>query len=170
MKTKVTILIFISLFLVSCAPETSKQESQIGVVEVATFAPYPDWISLGSPPNGAAKIVSARDSTIWVESSLRELFVMTLDFDFETNQIYWDWKPATSKPEDNGANWPLRRGADCTSISPVTWNQLTNPNGEMQECVYAPSPGVDRVAEFYFALMSDGTIQFFDITSSYLPR
>ena len=39
MKTKVAILIFISVFLVSCAPETPTQESQLEVFEIATETP-----------------------------------------------------------------------------------------------------------------------------------
>jgi len=39
MKTKVAILILVSILLASCAPETSTQESQVDVGEVATEAP-----------------------------------------------------------------------------------------------------------------------------------
>ena len=39
MKTKVSIFIFISILLVSCAPETPTQESQDDVVEITTQAP-----------------------------------------------------------------------------------------------------------------------------------
>ena len=170
MKAKFAVLIFISFLLVSCAPETSKQKSQIGVVEVATFATNRDWISLGSPPNGAMGIISAKRSTVWVESSHGELFVVTLDFGCGVNKICWTWNLATTEPKDNGTHWQLLRGTDCTSINPVTYRPIVNPSGEIQECVYAPSPGINMVGEFYFALMSDGTIQFFDNTPSFLPQ
>ena len=39
MKTKVAILILVSVLLASCAPETPTQESQVDVIEVATESP-----------------------------------------------------------------------------------------------------------------------------------
>jgi len=169
-KFKFAIPVFISLLLVSCTPATSKQESQIGVVEVATFAPYHNWISLGSPPNGATRIVSAKHTKIWVESSHGELFVVTLDFSCGTNQICWTWELTTSTPENNRAPWSLVRGMDCSSLNPNPYRQIVNPDGVMQECIYAPAPGIDMVADFFFALMSDGSIEFFDNTPPFVAQ
>ena len=182
--------IFISLLLFSCAPEISTQESMTDVLKVtsevavtkvsatqdspvtgepvntANSAHYDlgSWISLGSPSYGATNIISAKHAKFWVESSDGTLFTNTIDFGCGTDIICWTWSPTTSTPENNEM---LTRGTDCTTLNPS--HPVINPNGLMRECVYARSIGIDMISEFYFALMSDGTILFFDNTPPFVP-
>jgi len=190
MKTRVAIPIFISILLFSCAPEISTQESMTDVLKVTTevgntevsatqYSPVTEeilnrvnsahydigsWISLGSPSYGITKIISAKHTKIWVELSDGTLFTNTIDFGCGTDIICWTWSPTTSTPENNEM---LTRGTDCTTLNPSY--PVINPNGVMRECVYSQSIGIDMISEFYFALMSDGTILFFDNTPLFVP-
>jgi len=170
MKTFFLVIIFSSL-LFACTPEAFAPESKVRVAETHT-ADYrlANWISLGSPPYGAEQVISAKNTTIWVETSDNQIFTASIDFGCRINSICWNWDTASTKPENNREPWALVRGENCVSLNPNPYQPISEPDGIMQECIYAPSPGINMVGEFFFALMEDGTIWFLDNTPPRVPK
>ena len=171
MKIFLAFLILFSLFFSSCTSEISSQENQVDIIVTRSADyDYSDWISLGTPPHGAVRVISAKDTTIWVESSNSKIFTATIEFGCGSNLLCWSWDTATTKPENNREPWALVRGEDCASLNPDPYRPITDPDGIMQECIYAPVPGIDMVGEFFFALMADGTIWFLDNTPPFVAK
>jgi len=69
-------------------------------------------------------------------------------------------------PISNESTGP-QSSAQCDTLNPN--HPAVNPNGDMIECIYSPALAGETIAQFYFALMSDGTILFFDNSSGFNP-
>ncbi len=171
MKTKFLTVILIILLIVSCSPNQKSQEIQEEII--ATYAvdyTLPKWVSLGSPPHNATQIISIKDITIWVQSSNNEIYSTTLNFGCDSHRMCGEWDIATTPPENTRKPWEPTRGKDCPSLNQNYSRSIVNPEGIMKECIYAPVPGIDTVGDFFFALMSDGTILFLDNTPPFVAK
>jgi hypothetical protein len=131
-----------------------------------------DWMSLSSPPSGAAVIVGVRDVEVWVETNDGALFTTSIYPTCEPSPDCQQWMPVEKLPfdpanlEPNDRFTPTR-GSECGGLQPG--NPAPNPDGNLLECVFVLRPAGETFEYFYFALMSDGTIMYLDNTPVGIP-
>ncbi len=118
-----------------------------------------DWVSLGAPPSGVANVIAANGSEIWVSSNEGGIYSARVTFHCETGDTCWEWQPVETLPDYamsiSDASTGPRSSAQCDTFNPK--RPAANPNGNMIGCIYSPALAGETIAEFYFALMSDGT-------------
>jgi hypothetical protein len=135
------------------------------VANVITFAQQSDFFDSWNPlpilPSGVAHIVDADADNIWVEDGNGNLYTLTLQCANNDNCPEWQ------RVQDATAIQPFvchstTRAAACTGLA---GSYSPNPlSGEVKECILAegcsfePSYGY----ETYFALMSDGTVKYWE--------
>jgi hypothetical protein len=110
------------------------------------------WRSLGSPPSGAAHIINGVPYKVWVKTNSGQIYT-TLDCEAPQICPQWVLEEDSSGLRDSGPD--RKRGPDCKTLNNGMFP--SNPEGKMIECYY-----VHTDQEFYFALMSDGSIQYCD--------
>ena len=126
-----------------------------------------DWIPVGAPPSGAASIVWAQDSTVWVKSHDGTLFSTTVSGICEPGPDCWPWLPADAAPVAQPGSFIPKRGPECSGLQPDS--PAPNPNGSLHECVFVVKHAGETNEFIYFALMSDGTVMYLDNTPSGIP-
>lgn len=127
-----------------------------------------DWVSVGSPPTGAASIVWVQDSTIWVRSHDGALFTTTVTGKCEAGPDCWPWLPANEAPVDHAGSFKPKRSPECKGLEPD--NPAPNPpNGTVLECVFVVQHAGETNEFIYFALMPDGNVMYLDNTPSGIP-
>jgi hypothetical protein len=121
------------------------------------------WTSLGSPPSGAAHIINGDPFQAWVKANDGQIYTNPF---CNGAQICPQWILEEDLSSFGDAGPDRKRGTDCESLN--NGNLPLNPGGKMIECLYVPMDG-----ETYFALMADGSIQYYqleideDIKTSY---
>ena len=130
-----------------------------------------DWVSLGSPPSGVASVIAASGSEIWVSSNEGGIYTANVHFHCDSGEVCWEWQPVETLPDyaksiSNESTGP-QSSTQCDTLNPE--HPAANPNGDMIECIYSPDLAGETIAQFYFALMSDGTILFLDNSSGFNP-
>jgi hypothetical protein len=115
------------------------------------------WKSLGAPPSGTEKIVEVDRNDVWVEAKNGELFTLTLRCD--KNELCKKWVKVESAEELNVDNFTtVTRSEICSELVEEDFPQ--NPKGSTTECVLASYYGPEYDIKTYYALMSDGSIEY----------
>ena len=145
--------------------------SLISGCTLISSAPADDWVSLGAPPSGVANVIAANGSEIWVSSNEGGIYSARVTFHCETGDTCWEWQPVDTLPDYaksiSDVSTGPQSGTQCDAFNPQ--RPAANPNGNMIECIYSPALAGETIAEFYFALMSDGTIMFMDNSGGFNP-
>jgi hypothetical protein len=135
------------------------------VANVITFARQSDffesWNSLPNLPSGAAHIVDADADNIWVADGNGNLYTLTLRCAKNDNCPEWQRVEDATAIQPFECH-PIKRAADCTSLvgsySPSALSGEVNECIVVEGCSFEPSYGY----ETYFALMSDGTVKYWE--------
>lgn len=124
------------------------------------FVGFNTWISLSKPVSGATHIRDADGGNVWVDADDGNLY--TLNIYCLDNENCKQWIVTNSSTEiDPFQCRPIKRASECTSLKDLFFpnNPLT---GEIKECVVANTcfPSPENGAETWFALMSDGSVKY----------
>ena len=138
---------------------------------LSSSASADDWISLGAPPSGASSVIAANGSEIWVSSNEGGIYSALVTFNCESGTVCWEWEPVNTLPDYAKPIADLSTGPQtspqCDTLNPR--RPVANPNGNMIECIYSTALAGETIAEFYFALISDGTVVFMDNSGGFNP-
>ena len=117
---------------------------------------FQPWTSLASPPARATTIIDADPRQIWIETQDRQYFTCPLDF--AGMQLCPKWQVIPHESNLPNIHSYTARGSDCQDLQAGLFP--FNPKGQVVECVYANETEPDRGEGTYFALMKDGSLQY----------
>ena len=128
------------------------------VTASSQFGMFNSWTSLNSPPSGAKKLIDAQYNQIWIEANDGRFFTASILFNCEGKDMCWEWEVIDEVPKMFESDFPLMRASSCKEVRDDKF--LSNPDGQIVECVYARFLGPDFWEEGYFALMADGNVLY----------
>jgi hypothetical protein len=119
---------------------------------------FTPWKSLPKLPSQAIHIAYADTNNVWVETNGAQKFTLPLNCYNNQNCYRWIKVDDVPKPMDGYSGVSLYRGTDCTSINNDRFPIALS--GKVIECVKVVEVGAEFMSVVYFALMADGTLQY----------
>jgi hypothetical protein len=119
------------------------------------------WSSIKSPPSGIARILGVTDATfkpsddVWIETQDGQIFSASVCTGY--SQPCGDppqWQSTSTTPEYYSH---YTSGTDCKKLG----DYPLNPSGHIVECRHYLFVENDLSTEIYYALMADGSLQYF---------
>ena len=115
------------------------------------------WKSLSKPSSQAIHIIHADPNVVWVATKDSEIFDLTVNCYREN---CFQWLKTTEEVPNQSIDTILSRGTDCASLSTEMFP--ISPSGKVVECVKVVRFGAEFGSVAYFALMEDGTLQYWE--------
>jgi hypothetical protein len=121
---------------------------------------FTTWKLLPKPPSGAVRIVDADGSNVWIEANDGNIYTLTLYCSEGGNCRQWQ-KVDDSAKIDPFQCRPVKRGSNCATLG-GSFSPNKPFTGEVTECIVADGcfPDPEYGSETYFALLSDGTVKY----------
>jgi hypothetical protein len=113
------------------------------------------WKSLSKPPSQAIHIIYTDSNVVWVKTKNSEIFELTVNCYREN---CFQWLKTTEDLPGPSAGTFLSRGTNCASLSTEVFP--ISPSEKVVECVKVVQSGGEFGSVAYFALMADGTLQY----------
>lgn len=117
---------------------------------------FNSWKSLNSPPSKPVQILNADVSRVMVKAGDGRVFTAALSC--SGNEICHQWVAVEDESKIPIMPLPIRRGNNCETLDDGILP--FNPKGVLIECAHALIPGPEMWEETYFALMSDGSVWY----------
>jgi len=128
---------------------------------------FTTWETLPGLPSGATHIIDADGDNVWVEDGEGNLFTLALRCGEDSHCPEWQRVNDLAEIQPVQCH-PTKRGANCTSLK---GSSSPSPlSGEVSECIVANGcfPDPEYGYETYFALLSDGTVKYWQHGSGIL--
>ena len=150
-KLSYGMIVFLATIFTCIAANAITLSAQLGL--------FTTWETLPGLPSGATHILDADGDNVWVEDGNGNLFTLALRCGEDSNCPEWQSVDDVAEVQPIQCH-PTQRGANCTSLK-----GSSSPSplfGEVSECIVAdgcfPDPAYGY--ETYFALLSDGTVKY----------
>ena len=119
---------------------------------------FTSWTALPKPPSQIIHVVHADTNNVWVETTDAQKFKLLLNCYNNKSCYQWTKVDDVPKPIDSYSGLSLDKGTDCTSLNKNRFP--TAPFGKVIECLKVVEIGAEYGFVIYFALMADGTLQY----------
>jgi hypothetical protein len=127
---------------------------------VTQYSFYNSWISIKSPPSGAARIIGVTGGReiqeVLIEAHNGQIFSASVCGDASQTCDPPAWKSISKAPTDF---IPITRATDCETLGEFP----LKPTGHLVECIYYTFMITtdDIKNESYVALLTDGSLKYF---------